>query len=82
MDLPVTLEECHQTIRDLVEENEALRKAGDDFGHLAERLSLALREERRRSGDQQPRTLVRQALVCRAPAGQYGHAGADTLSNR
>jgi hypothetical protein len=34
-------------IRDLEEENAVLRKSGNDFGHLAERLNAALREERR-----------------------------------
>lgn len=46
MDFPKTLEDCHLLIRQLAEENAALRKSGDDFGHLAERLNLALREVR------------------------------------
>ena len=47
MELPTSIEHCHRLIRDLVEENAVLRKSGNDFGHLAERLNAALREERR-----------------------------------
>ena len=47
MQLPTSIENCHRMIRDLVEENAVLRKSGNDFGHLAERLNAALREERR-----------------------------------
>jgi hypothetical protein len=47
MELPTSIENCHRMIRDLVEENAVLRKSGNDFGHLAERLSAALREKRR-----------------------------------
>ena len=47
MNLPTTLEECHTLIRQLIEDNAALRKSGEDFGHLAERLNLALQESRR-----------------------------------
>ena len=47
MELPTSIENCHRMIRELVEENAVLRKSGDDFGHLAERLNAALREERR-----------------------------------
>ena len=49
-------------IRDLVEENEALRKAGADFGRLAERLNLALQEERLRARDQSGRRAVRSSI--------------------
>jgi hypothetical protein len=35
-------------IRKLDEENATLRKSGDDFGRLAERLNSALQDERRR----------------------------------
>ncbi len=49
MELPNTLEHCHQTIRELLEENASLRKSGADFGHLAERLNSALVEERGRA---------------------------------
>jgi hypothetical protein len=52
MELPTTLENCHHMIRELVEENAALRKSGDDFGHLAERLNTALQEARRRASEQ------------------------------
>jgi hypothetical protein len=47
MELPTSIENCHRMIRELVEENAVLRKSGNDFGHLAERLNAALREERR-----------------------------------
>ena len=53
MELPETLEHCHAMIRELLEENAALRQSGDEFGHLAERLNSALREERRRAADRQ-----------------------------
>lgn len=46
MDLPKTLEDCHRIIRDLAEENAALRKSGEDFGHLAERLNQSLQQIR------------------------------------
>jgi len=49
MELPTTVQDCQELIRELIEENAALRKAGADFGHLAERLNLALQEERRRT---------------------------------
>jgi len=48
MDFPTTLEGCHEMIRKLTEENATLRKSGDDFGRLAERLNAALQDERRR----------------------------------
>jgi hypothetical protein len=47
MELPTSIENCHRMILELVEENAVLRKSGNDFGHLAERLNAALREERR-----------------------------------
>jgi hypothetical protein len=63
MELPTTIQDCQDMIRELVEENAALRKAGADFGHLAERLNLALQEERRRAADRPPsRTPVRSSI--------------------
>jgi hypothetical protein len=47
MELPDTLECCYELIRRLAEENAALRKSGDDFGRLAERINAALHQERR-----------------------------------
>jgi hypothetical protein len=47
MELPTSIENCHRMIRELVEENAVLRKSGNDFGQLAERLNAALCEERR-----------------------------------
>ena len=44
--LPATLEECHELIRRLQEENVRLRAAGSLFGQLAERLNHELRSER------------------------------------
>jgi hypothetical protein len=44
--LPISLEECHQLIRQLEEENLHLRRAGSVFGQLAERLNQELRAER------------------------------------
>lgn len=61
MDVPKTLEDCHVLIGQLAEENAALRKSGDDFAHLAERLNLALRE-------------VRQSRSRPATAGHRGFA--------
>jgi hypothetical protein len=49
-------------IRELIEENAALRKAGADFGHLAERLNLALQEERRRGRELPVRRSVRSSI--------------------
>jgi hypothetical protein len=44
--LPPTVEECHELIRRLEEENLHLRHAGALFGQLAERLNHQLRVER------------------------------------
>ena len=44
--LPETLDECHELIRRLQEENLHLRAAGAVFGQLAERLNHELRAER------------------------------------
>jgi hypothetical protein len=44
--LPATVEECHELIRRLQEENLQLRQAGALFGQLAERLNHELRLER------------------------------------
>lgn len=66
MELPKTLENCHQMIRDLMEENEVLRQSGADFGHLAERLNSALREERQRAGEPQFTAPATRADVRRA----------------
>jgi hypothetical protein len=60
MELPATVQACQELIRELVEENAALRKAGADFGQLAERLNAALQEERRRALEQPaPRAVAR-----------------------
>ena len=47
------LDECHETVEKLQEvtkeleaENEQLREAADTFGDLAERLNVALKEQR------------------------------------
>lgn len=82
MELPTTVRECQEMIQDLVEENAALRKAGADFGHLAERLNLALQEERRRAVEgKRARTSVRSSirgprgLVTDDPVGPWAAAG-------
>ena len=62
MQLPTTIQDCQELIRELIEENAALRKAGADFGHLAERLNLALQEERRRTSEQAVRRPVRSSI--------------------
>jgi hypothetical protein len=48
--LPTNLDECHELIRRLREENANLRHAGSFFGQLAERLNRELQEERGLSG--------------------------------
>jgi hypothetical protein len=62
MELPTTIHDCQEMIRELIEENAALRKAGADFGHLAERLNLALQEERRQAREQAVRRPVRSSI--------------------
>ena len=49
MKLPKTVEECHEMIHHLLEENAALRQSGASFGRLAERLNVQLEEERRQA---------------------------------
>ena len=44
--LPTNLDECHELIRRLREENGNLRQAGSFFGQLAERLNRELLAER------------------------------------
>ena len=48
MELPKTVEECHEMIQRLLDENDALRHSGASFGRLAERLNSELQEERRK----------------------------------
>ena len=45
-----THQHCRETIDELLEENAALRKAGADFGALAERLNQQLRKHERFAG--------------------------------
>ena len=47
MELPTTIEECHEIIHQLLEENAALRQSGASFGRLAERLNSELQHQRR-----------------------------------
>lgn len=70
MELPSTLEHCHQTIRQLLEENAALRKSGADFGHLAERLNAALTEERGRAAAHRSQNRARANRKLRWTAGE------------
>jgi hypothetical protein len=51
MELPKTVEECHEVIQQLRDENAALRQSGASFGRLAERLNSELQEERRKARD-------------------------------
>jgi hypothetical protein len=48
MELPKTVEECHEMIQRLLDENDTLRHSGASFGRLAERLNSELQEERRK----------------------------------
>lgn len=53
-----SLTDCLETVQRLEEENLHLRRAAGEFGQLAERLNVRLREERRVAADdrrQQPR---------------------------
>jgi hypothetical protein len=43
------VDECHRLLRDLLEENAALRASGETAGQYAERLNAELHDERRRS---------------------------------
>ncbi len=43
---PTSVEACHELIHQLEEENLHLRTAAAQFGELAERLNLELRQER------------------------------------
>jgi hypothetical protein len=42
---------CRERLEELTEENAQLRRSAETFGRLAERLSKALHEERRKLGD-------------------------------
>jgi hypothetical protein len=57
MELPETLEKCHEVIEQLLDENAALRQSGVSFGRLAERLNSELQEERRKGRER--RTILR-----------------------
>ena len=57
MELPETLEKCHEVIEQLLDENAALRQSGVSFGRLAERLNSELQEERRKGRER--RTMPR-----------------------
>jgi len=57
MELPETLEKCHEVIEQLLDENAALRQSGVSFGRLAERLNSELQEERRKGRER--RTMQR-----------------------
>jgi hypothetical protein len=74
MDLPKTVEECHDIIQQLLDENTALRQSGASFGRLAERLNSELQEERRKSRD---RRVVRRGDERRSdtPANRHENAG-------
>ena len=73
MELPKTVDECHDMIQQLLDENAALRQSGASFGRLAERLNSELQEERRQGRE---RRLARRGDDRRAdPApGRQGNA--------
>ena len=54
--LPTNLDDCHELIRRLREENGSLRQAGSFFGQLAERLNRELLAERGPTSPQRPAT--------------------------
>ncbi len=49
------LEDCLETVQRLEEENQYLRRSAGEFGQLAERLNVMLREERRVAADDRRR---------------------------
>jgi hypothetical protein len=49
------LKDCLETVQRLEEENIHLRRAAGEFGQLAERLNVRLREERRAAADDRRR---------------------------
>jgi predicted RNase H-like nuclease (RuvC/YqgF family) len=53
------LKNCLETVQRLEEENSDLRRAAGEFGQLAERLNVALREERRIADDRRQQVRVR-----------------------
>lgn len=70
MELPKTVEECHELIEHLLAENAALRQSGASFGRLAERLNSELQEERRKGRE---RRQVRRGEDRRAEAAPGRH---------
>jgi hypothetical protein len=66
MELPKTVEECHEVIQHLLVENAALRQSGASFGRLAERLNSELQEERRKGRE---RRVVRRSEDRRTEVG-------------
>lgn len=48
---PQSLDECHERVQELEDENQALRQSANAFGQLAERLRDQLELERRTHPD-------------------------------
>jgi hypothetical protein len=62
---PTSLEECHEMIRRLREENTHLREAASTFGQLAERLNHELQVERSLYSDA---TALERTRTSRSPS--------------
>jgi hypothetical protein len=60
---------CREELARLTEENAALRRAALAFGSLAERLNLALQEERKLRQRATPARETTDAVNCSTPAG-------------
>ena len=60
---------CREELARLTEENAALRRAALAFGSLAERLNLALQEERNSRQRGTPARETTDAVNCSTPAG-------------
>jgi anti-sigma factor RsiW len=60
---------CREELARLTEENAALRRAALAFGSLAERLNLALQEERRRGQRPTSARETAEAISVSTPAG-------------
>lgn len=53
------LKNCLENVQRLEEENSELRRSAGEFGQLAERLNVALREERRAAADRRQQVRLR-----------------------
>jgi len=70
---------CREELARLTEENAALRRAALAFGSLAERLNLALQEERKLRQRTTGGRETAEAVNCSAPStGRIRHSGAQS----